>query len=233
MPRDKSWFFKQNPFTSGLPLAERDRLERLSEERDLKKRENLWLSGDPVRHVYLVRSGLLKTSRVSETGHELTLHLFQRNELLGETALILLGTDKRPHETVCETLDESTVYCIPADAFLRALQLHSPLSMSVTRLMADRRRALEKRIDSLLFKTAHARLASLFLDLQDRFGVRDSRGTILNLKLTHREMASLIGASRETVSFAILDLRKDGLILTEDKRVVLLDEDRLQALARS
>jgi CRP/FNR family cyclic AMP-dependent transcriptional regulator len=105
--------------------------------------------------------------------------------------------------------------------------------MMITRLVADRRRALEKRIDSLLFKTAHARLASLFLDLLPRFGVRDARGTILNLKLTHREMASLIGASRETVSFAILDLRKDDLILTEDKRVVLLDEERLQALARS
>jgi len=233
MPRDKSWFFKQNPYTSGLPLAERDRLERVSEERDLRKRENLWLSGDPVRHVYLVRSGLLKTSRVSETGHELTLHLFQRNELMGETALVLLSDDRRHHETVCETLDESTVYSVPAEPFLRALQMHPDLAMLVTRLVADRRRALERRIDSLLFKTAHARLASLFLDLQHRFGVRDARGTILNLKLTHREMASLIGASRETVSFAILDLRKDELILTEDKRVVLLDEERLQALARS
>jgi CRP/FNR family cyclic AMP-dependent transcriptional regulator len=233
MPRDKSWFFKQNPFTSGLPLAERDRLERASEERELRKREHLWMAGDPVRHVFLVRSGLLKTSRVSETGHELTLHLFQRNDLLGETAMVLLGGDKRPHETVCEALDESTVYSVPAEGFLRALQTHPALSMMITRLVADRRRALEKRIDSLLFKTAHARLASLFIDLQQRFGVRDARGMILNLKLTHREMASLIGASRETVSFAILDLRKDGLILTEDKRVVLLDEERLQALARS
>ncbi len=233
MPRDKSWFFKQNPFTSGLPLAERDRLERASEEREYRKRDNVWLAGDPVRHVFLVRSGLIKTARVSETGHDLTLHLYQRNELLGETALVLLGQGNRPHETVCEVLEEATIYTVPADAFLRAMQVHPQLAMKVTHLVAERRRALEKRIDSLLFKTAHARLASLFLDLEGRFGVRDSRGTILNLKLTHREMASLIGASRETVSFAILDLRKDGLILTEDKRVVLLDEPRLVSLARS
>jgi CRP/FNR family transcriptional regulator len=232
MARDKSWFFKQNPLTASLPLAERDRLERLAEERDLKKREPLWTAGDSVRHVFLVRAGLLKTSRVSDTGHELTLHLFQRNDLLGETDLILLGSDNRPHETDCESLDESTVFCLPAEAFLRAMQAHADLSMAVMRLVADRRRSLERRIDSLLFKTAHARLAALFLDLQDRFGVRDGRGTILNLKLTHREMASLIGASRETVSFAILDLRRDDLILTEDKRVVLLDEERLSALAR-
>ena len=53
---------------------------------------------------------------------------------------------------------------------------------------------------------------------------------IVNLKLTHKEIASLIGATRETVSFAILDLRKDGLILTEGKRVILLDEARLKTL---
>ncbi len=233
MPRDKSWFFKQNPFTSGLPLSERDRLERASEERELRKRENVWQAGDPVRHAFIVRAGLIKTARISETGHDLTLHLYQRNELLGETALILLGAGSRPHETACEVLEEATIYSIPAEAFLRAMQVHPPLAMMVTRQVADHRRALERRIDSLLFKTAHARLASLFLDLQGRFGVRDARGTILNLKLTHREMASLIGASRETVSFAILDLRKDGLILTEDKRVVLLEEQRLTALARS
>ncbi|MFH1466368.1 MAG: Crp/Fnr family transcriptional regulator [Pseudomonadota bacterium] len=233
MARDKSWYFKQNPYTASLPLAERDRLERLADERDLRKREPLWMAGDAVRHVYLVRSGLLKTNRVSETGHELTLHLFQRNDLLGETELILQGADHRPHETNCESLDESTVYALPAEAFLKAMQSHSQLAMDVMRLVADRRRSLERRIDSLLFKTAHARLANLFLDLQHHFGVRDGRGTILNLKLTHREMASLIGASRETVSFAILDLRKDALILTEDKRVVLLDEERLAALARS
>jgi CRP/FNR family transcriptional regulator len=233
MARDKSWYFKQNPLTAALPLAERDLLERLAEERELRKREPLWMAGDAVRQVFLVRSGLLKTTRVSETGHELTLHLFQRNDLLGETDLILLGTEHRPHETHCESLEESTVFALPAEAFLKTMQHHTEISMAVMRLVAERRRSLERRIDSLLFKTAHARLAALFLDLQDRFGVRDGRGTILNMKLTHREMASLIGASRETVSFAILDLRRDGLILTEDKRVVLLDEERLVALART
>ena len=63
----------------------------------------------------------------------------------------------------------------------------------------------------------------------DDFGVRDARGTI-NLKLTHREMAYLIGATRETVSFAILDLRKSKLLLTEGRRVILLDLAALKHL---
>ena len=54
----------------------------------------------------------------------------------------------------------------------------------------------------------HYQLASLLLELTEDFGVRDSRGVIINLKLTHKEMAALIGATRETVSFAILEDRK-------------------------
>jgi CRP/FNR family transcriptional regulator len=107
---------------------------------------------------------------------------------------------------------------------------HAPLAMRMIRLVGERRQRLENRVESLLFKSAHARLAALFLELGDTFGVRDSRGRIVNLKLTHKEIASLIGATRETVSFAILDLRKDGLVLTEGKRVILVDEARMRSL---
>jgi CRP/FNR family transcriptional regulator len=70
----------------------------------------------------------------------------------------------------------------------------------------------------------------MLIELSDTFGVRDGRGTIVNLKLTHKEMAGLIGSTRETVSFAILDLRKSGLLATEGKRVILLDEPALREL---
>jgi len=92
---------------------------------------------------------------------------------------------------------------------------------------------LHRRMTDLVYETAHARLALLFLELASTFGVRDSRGTIVNLKLTHREMATLIGTTRETVSFAIVDLRKDRVIENQGKRVVILDEDALRQIASS
>ncbi|MCA9299295.1 MAG: winged helix-turn-helix domain-containing protein [Phycisphaerales bacterium] len=54
---------------------------------------------------------------------------------------------------------------------------------------------------------------------------------MVNLRLTHKEMAAWIGATRETVSFAVTDLRREGLIETEGKRVVLLDRPALTRLA--
>jgi CRP/FNR family transcriptional regulator len=79
--------------------------------------------------------------------------------------------------------------------------------------------------------SARARLAGLLLDLADRFGVRDSEGVIVDLRLTHRELAALIGATRETVSVAIVELRDAGLVRTDARRAVLLNVDALREIA--
>lgn len=135
-----------------------------------------------------------------------------------------------PHDTSAEAYEDASLVAIGKDDFVRVMMRHPPMALRMIKLVGERRQRLENRVESLLFRSAHARLAGLFLDLAQSFGVRDSRGVIINLKLTHKEIASLIGATRETVSFAILDLRADGLVVSEGKRVILVDEPRLKAL---
>jgi len=227
MRRNKAWFFRNNALFEGLPSDTLDRIVANAETRELRKKRVIWTPGDPVDRLYLVRSGVVKQSRVTNEGRELTLHFFAKNDVFGEVAIFSTG----PHTTVAEAYDDCTLYTITRDELERLLHANPGLAIELTRIISSRRERLESRLGGLLFKTAHARLAGLFLELAQDFGVRDSRGIIVNLKLTHKEMASLIGATRETVSFAILDLRRDSLILTESKRVVVLDEDALRALA--
>lgn len=101
---------------------------------------------------------------------------------------------------------------------------------SVSSVVVARRATIEQRFGKMLYGGAMARFATLLVELADKFGVRDARGVIINLKLTHRELADMIGTSRETVSFSILDLKKQGLLVVEEKRIVLLDQAGLQAL---
>ncbi len=227
MPRNKSWFFSHNRYTANLPLNARAELDANSQTMEFSKKQSIWVPGHPASHVYFVRSGMVKIAKASENGRSLTLHLVQPKEIFGECSLASI----KFHHTSASAFEESVVYAYPADDFLALMRKYRSLSDAVTLLIADRRRSLENRIQGLLFQSAHARLASLFLELSQRFGVRDARGIIINVKTTHRELASLVGTSRETVSFAIKDLRSDGLILTEDKRVVLLDLPRLKELA--
>lgn len=229
MLKTKGWFIRQNVLLGDLPERELDLLEQVAESQEIRRRGMIWEAGSPANHVYIVRGGIIKVYKTSDEGRELTLHFFTKDHLFGELAVV---TDS-PHDTFAEAYEDASVLAIAKDDFLRIMMRNAPLAMKMMRLVGERRRQLENRVENLLFRSAHARLAALFLELQGAFGVRDSRGVIINLKLTHREIASLIGATRETVSFAILDLRKDNLILTEGKRVVLIDDAGLRKLRDS
>lgn len=226
MLKTKAWFIRQNPMLADLPERELEVLEQVSDNVEVRRRHMVWEPGDPANTVYLVRSGIVKLSKLSEEGRELTLNFFTRDQIFGELAVV----SEQPHDTLAEAYEDCLLLSIGKDDFLRVMMRTPLLAMRMMRLVGERRQKLENRVESLLFRSAHARLANLFLDLAGTFGVRDSRGVIINLKLTHKEIASLIGATRETVSFAILDLRKDGLIQTEGKRVIILNEPGLKSL---
>lgn len=226
MLKTKAWFIRQNPLLAELPERDLELLEQVTESIEVRRRQLIWEPGQSASMIYLVRTGIVKLSKVSAEGRELTLHFFTRDNLFGELAVI----SEQPHDTVAEAYEDCLLVGIGKDDFNRLLMRTPLLAMRMMRLVGERRQRLENRVENLLFRSAHARLASLFIELAQTFGVRDSRGVIINLKLTHKEIASLIGATRETVSFAILDLRKDNLIQTEGKRVILLDEPGLKAL---
>lgn len=226
MLKTKGWFIRQTPLFADLPERELDALEQMSESLDVRRKHPVWEPGKPANAVYLVRGGIVKLSKINDEGRELTLHFFTRDHLFGEFCLVSDGV----HDSMAEAYEDTLLLRINGADFQRVMLRTPQLAVRMMKLMGERRQRLEARVENLLFRSAHARLAALFIDLAKTFGVRDSRGVIINLKLTHKEIASLIGATRETVSFAILDLRRDQLIQTEGKRVILVDEAGLARL---
>ncbi len=232
MQRSKATFLKKNTVLGSLSPVVLERAAALTDQVRFPRRDKLWTCGHRANAVYWVRSGLVKVSRPIDGTRDLTLSFHGKGDLIGETGALVAtsGIDSVRH-TCAEAYEDTLAYVLPVTELRDLMRHNHQVAAEMAALVADRRLRLEERLGVLLFKTAHARLASLFMDLAESFGVRDSRGIIINLKLTHKEMAALIGATRETVSFAILDLRKQGLVQTEGKRVVLLDGPGLRQLA--
>lgn len=226
MNQKKFWFLNRVKIFQDLSYEDAEVLDSLCDVQRIKRKQVIFMPGDPSDKIYIVKSGLVKISKVTEEGKELTLLFLSQGDIFGELAII----DGMPRNTMAEAYEDTILCGIDREQFLEFITARATVAIAITRLIAERRRRLENKIDNLLFKGAHARLAGLFLELSSEFGVRDSRGTIINLKLTHREMANLIGSTRETVSFALLDLKKDNLIETDGKRVVILDPARLETL---
>lgn len=215
-------------FLMGLPpFSDRHRraveaLAGLAEVRRVRRGAALWRVGDEADTVMVVRSGVvLLRSELAE--HTVTLDVCGRGAFLG------IAGGVRDHEATVH--EDASVLRIDRDDFERWLVHHPGVVPAVLAVAAHISQRMASRLALVSLHGARARLALLLLDLVEHFGVRDSRGVIVDLRLTHREMATLIGATRETVSVAIVELRNAGTIATESRRVIVVDPDALKRIA--
>ena len=220
-------FFERHPLLDKVGSNELLGLVRHARPVKLARRSALWEPGAEAVGVYFVRSGVVRINQITANDRELTLHLLGRRQVFGEEALSVStrSTQAHAHEDV-------TLYHIDAEVVQRFLERQPNVALGLLSYLAKRKQDLDARLASVAYMTARARVAAVLLELSRSFGVQDSRGTIVNIRLTHRELAALIGATRETVSFAVLAFRRAGIIETEHKRVVILEREALEREAR-
>lgn len=199
------------------PLA---RLKRV------KKRQFLYLPGDPSEAVFLVHAGRIKISSSTRLGREVTLSILQPGELFGEVEAL----DGTPRETAAEALEDATLGVIPREDFARHLRTHPDLALELSKLIGARLRALQSRVQDLVFRDVPERLAHLLLELAPGdAGSAPSPGRLPG-PLTHQEMANLVGCARETVTTILGHFREQGLIRMEGRSILLRNRDGLARL---
>ena len=96
--------------------------------------------------------------------------------------------------------------------------------------MGERRKQIETKLEHLVFRDVQAKLAALLLELGDEYGVEHEDGLQIGLKITHQEMANLIGSTRETISLTLAQFKKKNILSMNGRTVVLLDQEGLRAV---
>jgi CRP-like cAMP-binding protein len=229
MQGKKATYFRSNPLLVDVAMHDLDRLTTHSEVIRVPRKSAVWTPASKPKRVYWMRSGVVKVVGQLHGKREITLRFHMKGDVFGEASLFERGA----RATRAEAQADAVVIATPA-AEVRALaRRNGAFALRLAAILSGRASRLEARLGGVTILSAPARLAALFLELAEDFGVRDSRGVIVNLRLTHKEMASLIGVTRETVSFCVLDMRKKGLIQTEGKRVVLLNVKQLAKMVTS
>ena len=221
------WYVKKIPLFQDVTAETSQKLAQGVELREMRRRQVVYLPGDPGKSVYFVNGGRVKVSKVTRDGKELTLAYRGPGEIFGELALL----DGGPREEMAEAMENAMVMEIELGAFEKIVQREGIIGYRLTKMMVQRRREIENKIEQLIFKDVNAKLAELLLRLAEEFGISDSRGTLVSLKITHQEMANLIGSTRETVSLTLSQFKRKGLIQTEGRKVILSDAEGLRALA--
>jgi CRP-like cAMP-binding protein len=192
----------------------------------VKKRQPLYLPGDPSSNVYLLKKGRVKIANTASSGKEVTFDILEAGEVFGELDVL----EDAPRSTSAEALDDALICVIPRKDFDQYLAMHPTVMFKLTKLIGLRLKKIQSRVEDLVFRDVPARLAHLLVELSKTDGVADTQGIRLKVKLTHQEMANLIGCSRETVSTTMGQFRDDGLIQVDGRTITILNEKGLSRL---
>ena len=210
----------------GLPQADLDRIVRLFTERRYPKGATIFERGDPGEALYVVKEGMVKLASHSGRGTETILHLLPPGAVFGE---ILLSEHKRAFTALAET--DATVSVLPKHALVQLLSTVPAFSMNFIRLLSMRLAKVEMEFAGFGHTWSYHRLAKVLMELGAEHGIKTPKGTVLSLRLTHEELANLIGTTRETVSTQMGRFRRMGLIRREGK-ALLLNVSRLAGITR-
>lgn len=220
---NKLWYLKHIRLFSGLSQAEMQEMEQITRMEAVKKRQPLYLPGDPSSNVYLLKQGRVKIANTAPSGKEVTFDILEPGEIFGELDVL----DDSPRTTIAEALDDTLICVIRREDFDRYLNRHPNLTVQLTKLIGLRLRKIQSRVEDLVFRDVPARLAHLLLELSKTEGVPNGPGIRIRAKLTHQEMANLIGCSRETVSATLGLFREEGLIRMDGRSVTIVSIQRL------
>jgi CRP/FNR family transcriptional regulator, cyclic AMP receptor protein len=192
--------------------------------RHLRAGDHLYLVGNPARSVFLVQSGLVKTSAISPEGQELTLRIYKPGDILGE--LCLCGGGRR-EEAVA--LEPSTVTEIPLASLLGQLRRDPEAALELASVVCDRLADAYEQIESFSWDTVLHRLVRTLLRLADDLGEWSEQGTHLGHYIRQKELAQLVGARREVVSGLLNRLRESGHISYSPRGAITVQRVPLQA----
>ncbi len=127
-----------------------------------------------------------------------------------------------------EAVTESRVAGIQKAALERVIKGNpDEFALRLFSSLSERLRQSDEVIESLLHREVSTRLATLLINLGDRFGEEDGRGLLVDVRLTHRDLANMIASTREAVSKVMSELQRGGVIETGDRKITILDRGAL------
>ena len=183
----------------------------------------MFVEGQPTNGTYIVVSGLVKVFKIHKEGREKTLAILSRGDLLGEMTLF----DNPLRSASAETMEDSVLLLLSNDDLRQVLAEMPELAIKVIQVLVQRLRQANQQIEELMFLNARSRIICNLVHLASVHGIEENGKTRIPLRLTHAELANVVGVSRETATKVLDDLQKNSLIAINNKQLWLLDMKEL------
>lgn len=216
---------RQVDLFAGLTAAQLISIAGLMRPRRYAKDEVIYLRGDPGTAFYVIASGRVKIILTSPDGKELILRRFGPGDFHGELALL----DDQPRSADAVATEPSVLLVLHRDAFRQFLAEQPTAATKLLTTVSHYLRRNAELIQDATFLDVPARLSRILLELA---GATDAElpaaGTVIPDRLKQSELASLVGATRESINKTLGSFERQGFIRYEKGQITLLKPANLR-----
>ena len=178
--------------------------------------------GEPARHLYYLASGLVKLTDVSVAGHEMIVHLYQPGEIFGERCFL-----PAPQRYFATALEQSDVLEMSASGVIEQVRTRPDTLLDLLGELSGRLAATDGAFQAFVSDSVVVRLGAKLLALAACSG-RDDDWLDLPHGFRHEEFAQMLGVHRETVTRAIANLKKLGVVATARRRSIRIHSGEMR-----
>jgi CRP/FNR family cyclic AMP-dependent transcriptional regulator len=201
-------------FLSSLPLfadLTEDQLDQIAQR--IQRRTfafgiTLFHQDMPGTMMYMIESGSVRVISIGRTGQELTLNVLGPGELFGELSLL----DGQQRSATAITLAPTVAWLLSQADLKEFMHKYPPVNQAMILILVERVRSIARRLEAMTFQDVLGRLAYELLSLAERSGQPSDKGVEITIPLTQVDLATMVGATRESVNKSVSILRSKGLI---------------------
>lgn len=193
--------------------------------RRYKHGEIIFMQDEPIKNVYFIQNGKVKIYKTDYHGKEQIVNVLQTNDMFPHQGFFRKGT----YPAHAEVIENSTIVNIPIKSFENFLITHPEISMKLFRVLGELIVDLQNRLEERNLYNVYDQIILLLMRLARRNGKQiDDTHYKITILLTNRELANMIGSSRETVSRTLTQLKKDAFIANDEKGYMIVNYDALE-----
>lgn len=210
---------------TGLDDRQLDSIWRLSVEQKFKKNEMILFEDEPDTRLFIIIKGTVKLTRISEEGREYIFSFLGEGDFFGE--LSLLDDEIRSTNTVA--VKDSIIISFQRSDYVKIFRQFPQITLNLLREMTQRLRERDRMIKSMSLQNATGKVACTILRFADDAGDINMGQVEIPRLPPHRDIANMVGTSRETISRAINWLTEQGYLQKEGGRLIIKDYENFRA----
>jgi CRP/FNR family cyclic AMP-dependent transcriptional regulator len=218
-PADRAAIIRQLGFGSSLNDSLISDLATNSVVLDFRRRRFVYRAGEPADCLYAIIDGRVKLCRIeADTEREAVIDILPEGSLFGESALYS-AAGQRANSAIA--YENSRLLRIHVADFKRGMAEDDRLHDYTFQLIGQRLDHAERRLADFALNAIPARLDRLLAEFSDRYGVSEAAGVLIDIPLPHREIASIVGSTRESVTVRLNAMRREGTIEFVNRRILI------------